>query len=357
MEISAELGMRAVLRFVVIRGAQMEDVESMHDDEIVEVFVVDEDEEEGKGKKDERNKEEEEQKEDDEEGDEEQKETKKHEVGEQHGRKKFVCLEGEDHVVSEEGKCTVCENKVQVWQWCDSCQFYFRRAVESHEKVHTESHSHVQFASNPVVFDVRCNGCGRHSWTDFLIAMQECSCGGALEKKCPDCSEWFVLSAFRIHFSTHIRSKGAKLREGRANRKTDPPKRSREKAAEANAAKPVKKKEKKNNEKMAEKKDAVKKKAVTKKAEKKMGMPNVAPAPAPAPAPARNASFVDFVQSFRSKQKDVAAVAEVLKIVTDQMLDSEFFEQVDDQLFSELEQGRPIGVKQLLRKIRESKKQ
>ena len=79
----------------------------------------------------------------------------------------------------------------------------------------------------------------------------------------------------------------------------------------------------------------------------KVENPNVAPS-----APARNAEFVDFVQSLRSQGTDAAVVSEVLKIVKDQILDREFFIECDDELFQELEQGRPIGVKSMLRKIR-----
>ncbi len=314
----------------------MQDVESLHDDEIIEVVLADEEEKKERKEKEEPG-------------------GQKDEAGEKDGRKKFVCLEGEDHIVNEEGKCTLCEHKLlRVYEWCDSCQVYFTRPSEWQVKTHTHGVSHRHFASNPVVFDVRCKGCGCHSWTDFLIAKQECSCGGALEKKCPDCLEWFSCSSFLSHFARfHIRRKGAKLGKGRANDKNDPRKRTREKAAEANAAKPLKKKEKKNYEKMAEKKDAGKEKALKKKADKKVENPNVAPS-----APARNAEFVDFVQSLRSQGTDAAVVSEVLKIVKDQILDREFFENVGDELFMELEKGQPLGVKQLLREIREqSKKQ
>ena len=271
----------------------------------------------------------------------------------------FVCLTGEDHVVKENGRCLHCASHSQVFQFCSTCHLYVfgKRKLKGHIEENAV-HKHIASLNRPD-FVFRCNRfCGRSSWSDYDIATHKCSCGGSLEKRCLYCSEFFSFK----QFSKHVLICDKRSRSGRvsARLKADPPKRSREKAAEATAAKPLKKKEKKNRAKKAEEKDAVKKKAVTKKANKKMGMPNVAPAaspaPAPAPAPARNASFVDFVQSFRSKQKDVAAVAEVLKIVTDQMLDSEFFEQVDDQLFSELEQGRPIGVKQLLRKIREESK-
>ncbi len=350
----------------------MQDVESLHDDEIIEVVLADEEEKKERKEKEEPG-------------------GQKDEAGEKDGRKKFVCLEGEDHIVNEEGKCTLCEHKrLRVYQWCDSCHFYFFRKGVANARAHTHGVSHRHFASNPVVFDVRCKGCGRNSWTDFQIAKQKCSCCKALEKKCPECLEWFRFSTFANHFSAiHIRgndasavpnphlndkldspkrtrekaaeanaAKPVKKKEKKNNEKMaekkevvkekfDPPKRTREKAAEANAAKPLKKKEKKNNEKVAEKKDAVKKKAVMKKADKKVENPNVAPA-----APVRNAEFVDFVQSLRSQGTDAAVVSEVLKIVKDQILDREFFIECDDELFQELEQGRPIGVKSMLRKIR-----
>ena len=310
-------------------------MEPMHDDEIVEVFMVDE-EDEGKGKEDE---------EDEEQGDKEQQERKQHE--EQPGRKKFVCLVGEDHVVNEEGKCTVCENKAQVCEWCDSCQVYFASNYESVAKLHTRYLSHVHFAANPVVFDVRCNGCGRHSWSDFQIAKQKCSCGGVLEKNCPECLKWFGFKSLAAHFArSHIRENEASaVPKPHLNDKLDPPKRNREKAAEANAAKPLKKMQKKNNEKMAE--EIGEKKDVTKKAAKILENSNVSP------GPAENANFVDFVHSLRRDEKDASAVVEVLILGREQMLGKEFFKYVDDGLFSELEQGRPFGVKQLLRQMRE----
>ncbi len=323
----------------------MQDMESLHDDEIVEVLLADEEEGEERKEKDE---------------EEQARSTARaQEAGDDDERKTFLCLEGEDHVVNQEGKCTVCE-KAQVWQWCNSCQVYFFSKKESDVKVHTRGLSHLHFAANPVVFDVRCSRkCGYvcFSWTDLQMAMQRCVCGGVLKIKCPDCPKRFGFKGFEVHFANvHIRRNGTSpLQQRHANErsKADPPKRSREKGAKANAAKPLKKKEKKNYEKMAEKKDAMKKKAVTKKADKKVEKPKVSPAPA---APVRNAQFVDFVQSLRSQGTDAAVVSEVLKIVKDQILDREFFENVGDELFMELEKGQPLGVKQLLREIREQNK-
>ncbi len=320
----------------------MDGVDSIHDDEIVEVFVLDDEEDEGKGKEDE------------EQEDEKEQEPKQHEVGQQPGRKKFVCLLGEDHVVNEEGKCTVgAHESRRVCEWCDSCQVYFMRPSEWPVKVHTRGFSHRHLAANPVVFDVRCNSCGRHSWTDFRIAKQKCSCGGALEKKCPECLEWFGFSGFAIHFTNgHIRENEASaVPKPHLNDKLDPPKRNREKAVEANAAKPLKKMQKKNNEKVEEMKDAVKKKAVKKKANKKVGKPMIiaAAAPGPAPGAAQNRSFVDFVRSLEHERELGEAV---IKICREQMLMSEqLLIELDDSLFAELEVGQPIGVKHLLRKI------